>query len=435
MVQAFDTGSRAILRQWRGEHAHRQPVHTVRWNPKVLTDLMSCSDDRTVRLWDLTEEEAKWTGVGHEDYVRSGCFLPDQENIIVSGSYDQTVRVWDTRRLGPVMTFKHAAPIEAVHGMNSSTIASAAGNEVSILNIAAGKTEHIMRSHQKAVTSLCAAQKGTRLLTAALDGHVKVHNTTSWEVVAGFKYSAAVLSLSVISAGNDDRHLAVGLENGLLSVRTRLAGAEKTKAREKDKKMQALIAGEADDYERKQRKKDVRQGIRARDRGKHFSGEGADIVITGNDRSRQSRKKPAPWQTSLREGRYAQALDLTLHTLGTKPYRREDTVELLRALQHRSALRTALAERSEARLIPILQWCLKYVGWPRLVMLVHDMVMQIMDLYAHRLAEWYLDEDTESEGKQVMRLIKRIDKRVSNGIELAQKAESLEGIVECLEAG
>ena len=294
VVQAFDTGSRAILRQWRGEHGHKLPVHTVRWSPSILTDLMSCSDDRTVRLWDLTENVAKWTGIAHEDYVRCGCFLPTQEGILLSGSYDQTVRVWDTRQERPALTFKHASPVEAVLAFSSTTIASAAGNEVNILNLAAGKTEYIIRSHQKTVTSLSISQRANRLVTGALDGHVKVHNTTSWEVVAGLKYPAPVLSLAVMAAtsqaGRDDRHLAVGLESGILSVRTRLAGTEKVKAREKEKQMQAMIAGEADKYERKQKKKDMRQGIRARDRVKDYRGEGADIVITGNDRSRQDKK-------------------------------------------------------------------------------------------------------------------------------------------------
>ena len=83
----------------------------MQWNPGVLTDLMSASDDRTVRVWDLTEETPKWIGVGHEDYVRSGCYLPDQNGMLATASYDQTVRLWDTRQSGqgrPAITFKHA---------------------------------------------------------------------------------------------------------------------------------------------------------------------------------------------------------------------------------------------------------------------------------------------------------------------------------------
>ena len=430
VVQAFDTGSRAILRQWRGEHGHKLPVHVVRWSPRVLTDLMSTSDDRTVRVWDLTEDAAKWTGIGHEDYVRSGAYLPGQEGMIVSGSYDQTVRLWDSRQDRPVMTFKHAAPIEHVLPMSNATVAAASGNEVSILNLTAGKAEHVVRSHQKTVTTLCTAQKGERLLTAGLDGHVKAHNTSSWEVVAGFKYPSPVLSLTIVSQGSEDRHLAVGLQNGILSLRTRLAGAEKSKAREKEKRMDALLAGEADAYERKQKKKDMRQGIRARDRGKDFRGEGADIVITGNERTRPN--KLQAWQRSLREGKYGRALDEVLEPK-SEEFNNQDTVTLLTALRHRSALRTALANRDEAQLSPVLRWCLRYVNHPRHVMLVYDVLLMLLDLYSHRLGEW--TESEGDDGKEVLSLVNKMTKKIKGSVEMAHRAESILGCIEILEAG
>lgn len=433
VVQAFDTGSRAILRQWRGEHGHRLPVHVVGWSPSVLTDLMSCSDDRTVRLWDLTEDMAKWTGVGHEDYIRCGAFLPEQQGMLLSGSYDQTVRLWDPRQQQSAMTFRHAAPIEALLPLNSSSMASASSNEVSILNLIAGKAEHTIRSHQKSVTSLSTAQHSTRLLTGALDGHVKVHNTSTWEVASGFKYSAPVLSLSVVQSGGDDRHLAVGLENGLLSLRTRLAGAEKARAKEKEKKMEALYAGEADEYERKQRKKDLRQGIRARDRGKDFRGEGADIVITGNERSKQSMKKLKPWQKSLREGKYGLALDQVLQPgAGTDVYSSEEVLTLLTALRHRSALRSALANREPDQLLPILKWCLKFISHPRQLYIVYDVLLMLLHLYSEKLAEWSEDEQ---DGPEVIGLIKRVEKRVRHGVDLSEKARNMMGMLDLLEAG
>ncbi|KAK3639835.1 U3 small nucleolar RNA-associated protein 15 [Elasticomyces elasticus] len=410
VVQAFDTGSRAILRQWRGEHAHKQAVHVVRWNPSVLTDLMSASDDRTVRVWDLTDDVAKWTGVGHEDYVRSACYLPGQDGMIATGSYDQTVRLWDTRQPGnnrPTLSFKHAAPVEDVVPLSSSVLASAAGNEVTVLDLIAGKASHILRSHQKNITSLTTGQNGTRLLSGGLDGHVKVHNTTSWEVVAGFKYPSPILSLAVIPTGSqaEDRHLAVGLQTGLLSIRTRLAGTEKVKAKEKSKRMDALIAGTSDAYERTQKKKDMRQGIRARDRGKDFRGEGADIIITGNDRVRT--KKLQPWQRNLREGKYALALD---QVLGAQEFHNQDMLTLLTALRHRSALRSALANRTPETLLPILQW--------------------VVNL---KLEEWLESED--SEAKDVRDLVRRLGRRVRKGAEYAGQAHGTLAMLGLIQGG
>ena len=444
MVQAFDTGSRAILRQWRGADAHKQAVHVVRWNPSVLTELMSTSDDRTVRVWDLTEESPKWTGIGHDDYVRAGCYLPGQSDMVVSGSYDQTVRVWDTRQSSnsrAAMVFKHAAPIEDIMPLSTSRLAAAAGNEVSILNLVAGKAEHIVRSHQKTVTSLANAQGDTRLLTGGLDGHVKIHNTASWEVVSAFKYPAPILSLAVIGTGplhkREDRHLVVGLQTGLLSLRTRLAGTEKSQTREKAKKMDALLAGEADAYERKQKKKDIRQGIRIRDRGKDFRGEGADIVIAGNERT--TTKPLRPWQQSLRSGKYALALDQVLQqetgTTGSKVSNSPEVMTLITALRHRSALRTALAQRSGDELVPMLVWVLNHVNHPRQIDLVYDVTLLLLDLYSSKVGEWDLRECDDNGGKEARRLFLRVKKRVDFEAAQAQSAEATVGMLEFLEAG
>jgi len=63
IIQAFDLNSRAILKTWR---EHKQPVWVTQWNPSELTSLMSCSDDRTARLWDLPSDKSITTFEGHQ---------------------------------------------------------------------------------------------------------------------------------------------------------------------------------------------------------------------------------------------------------------------------------------------------------------------------------------------------------------------------------
>ncbi|OAA64634.1 small nucleolar ribonucleoprotein complex subunit [Niveomyces insectorum RCEF 264] len=124
-MQVFDVagGSRpVVLRTW---HTHKQPTWVTRWAPASLTTLMSASDDKTVRLWDLTSPDPARTFVGHQDYVRAGAFLPastttgggggtSSNHLLVTGAYDATVRLWDARAPGgAVLTFQHAAPVEA----------------------------------------------------------------------------------------------------------------------------------------------------------------------------------------------------------------------------------------------------------------------------------------------------------------------------------
>jgi hypothetical protein len=94
----------------------------------------------------------------------------------------------------------------------------------------------------------------------------------------------------------------------VLSIRTRLSGQQKVKERERAKEMQALIDGTLDDFDKKNKKRT--RGIQNKLRGMDFVGEGADVIIEGNDRTK--RKKEWHWERDLRQGKYAQALDSVL---------------------------------------------------------------------------------------------------------------------------
>lgn len=309
-IQAFDVKSRAILKTWK---EHKQPVWVTQWHPSEITNLMSCSDDRTVRLWDLPSDKSMTTFNGHQDYVRCGAFMPAQSGLLVSGSYDQTVRLWDSRIGGKaVMIFKHAAPIEAVLPMPSGTaVLATSDNTISVLDIVAAKPIHMLRNHQKTVTALSLANNGERLLSGGLDGHVKIFETTGWNVVGGLKYPSPILSLSVVPSHKEDKHIVVGMQSGLLSIKTHLSGEQKAQAREREKEMKALIEGKIDEYDQSKKRKRGR-GWEKKLRGKDFTGEGADIIINGNARGKIQTGKP--WTHALRAQQYAKALDLVLES-------------------------------------------------------------------------------------------------------------------------
>lgn len=434
VIQAFDVKSRAILKTWK---EHKQPVWVTQWNPTDLTGLMSCSDDRTVRLWDLPSEKSVMKFDGHQDYVRSGTFMPAQSGLLVSGSYDQTVRLWDSRVGGKaVMVFKHAAPVETVLPMPSGTaVLAAADNVISVLDIVAAKPIHMLRNHQKTVTALSLANNGERLLSGALDGHVKVFETTGWNVVGGMKYPSPILSLSVIPNQKEDRHIAVGMQSGLLSIKTHLSGEQKVQAREREKEMKALMEGKIEEYDRSKKRKRGK-GWEKRIRGKDFTGESADIVIEGNARGKITAGQP--WAHALRKGMYAQALDMVLESKVCVPFSctplrlrlislkdanaRSQSLTLLTALRHRSALRTALSNRDSVTLQPILRWCIKNVSDYRITRLTTDVALVVLDLYADQLGR----------SEEVDDLIMALMQRVKVTVEASQDAWKVRGMLDML---
>ncbi|KAF6806138.1 hypothetical protein CPLU01_15929 [Colletotrichum plurivorum] len=57
--------------------------------------LASGSYDNTVKLWDTATGQCQQTLEGHSNYVRSVAFSPDGRQL-ASGSHDNTVKLWDT---------------------------------------------------------------------------------------------------------------------------------------------------------------------------------------------------------------------------------------------------------------------------------------------------------------------------------------------------
>ncbi|KAI4139459.1 MAG: hypothetical protein L6R39_006278 [Caloplaca ligustica] len=419
-IQVFDIHSRAILKTWK---EHKQPVWTTRFSPTENTTLMSACDDRTVRLWDLPAQQSVTTFTGHQDYVRSGAFMQGQAaGLLVSGSYDQTVKIWDPRaHSSAVMTFKHAAPIECVLPMPSgTTVLAAADNQIAVLDLVAARSACLIQNHQKAVTSLCLASNNTRLVSGGLDGHLKVFESSAWNVVYGSKYPSPILSLAVIGAGaaREDRHLAVGLQSGILSIKTRFTGQQKIKEREREREMQALIEGRIEEHDKRVSKKRP-GGWEKRLRGRDFTGEGADIIIEANADAK--RKKIKPWERLLRKGKYADSLDEVL-----KGAHLPDTITLLIALRHRSALRTALAGRDDVSLQPIFNWVCTYISNPRYVSICVDIGVQILDLYSSHMGE----------SSDIDNLLRRLHKTVRLQVQRAQQSWQTKGMLEMiLDAG
>ncbi|KAK8049445.1 WD40-repeat-containing domain protein [Apiospora phragmitis] len=396
-IQVFDVNSRAILKTWI---QHKQPVWTTKFSPADLTSLMSTSDDKTVRLWDLPSQDSTSSFVGHTDYVRSGAFMPGtMSNMIVTGSYDTTVKLWDPRApRAAVMTFKHASPIEDVLPLTTgTTVLAACESQISVLDLVAAKPLQMISNHQKTVTSLSLA--------------------------SGAKYPSPILAVRVITSGanNDDRHLAVGMQNGQLSIKTRLTGPEAAKTKEREAEMAALIAGNIAQHDKVKTK---RKRIGAAQSRLDLLGEGADVVIAGNPATKSRSTKETAWQKDLRRGHFVSALDRVLDTR-SKHYAPLSVLTLLVALRHRSALREALEGRDEESVMPVLDWVQKHIVDPRYTIVCTDVATHLLDLYG----------EYAGESKELGEGFKTLCRRVSKETGTVQLTTEVQGMLEIVLAG
>ncbi|KAF7721902.1 snoRNA-binding rRNA-processing protein [Apophysomyces ossiformis] len=379
LVQVFDVNSRAILRTFR---EHTMPVHVTRFSSNN-TNVLSASDDRSVRVWDIPSETSVNVFEDHEDYVRSGMFSESNPNLIVTGAYDQTVRLWDTRQNECVMTMKHGAPVESVLMFpGGGAVVSAGGPTLKVWDLlAGGRCMHAISNHQKTITSLCFDGSASRLVTGSLDHHVKIYNVQDYKVVHSVKYPAPVLSVAL---SPDDTHLVTGMANSLLSIRQRQVKASEMAAK-------------------KQKQEYVRGGTyKYFTRGQSGMGAQDDFMI---ERTRNLRLKK--YDQYLKKFQYGNALDEVLRTSGQSSV----VAALLQELIHRDGLKIAITGRDDVALEPLVQFLLRNIHNPRFTNLIVDVADVVIDLYMPVFGQSPLIDD----------LIARLSTKVKHEIKLQEQ--------------
>jgi U3 small nucleolar RNA-associated protein 15 len=235
VVQIFDLSSRALLRQL---HGHRQAVRVACFSPGgAAQQLLSASDDRTLRLWDVALGHCLRVLPGHADAVRAAVPLGDGAGggqLWLSGSYDHAVRLWDARcpaASATVLALDHGAPVEAALVVGGGALAvSAGGTALRVWDLAGGgRLLHHDASpardggHARTITALGDAPASRRVLSGSLDGHVKVYDPTDGRVAHDLRFDAPILCLAV---SPDERHLVAGMSNGFFTARRRRRAPE-----------------------------------------------------------------------------------------------------------------------------------------------------------------------------------------------------------------
>ncbi|ODV91065.1 hypothetical protein CANCADRAFT_26695 [Tortispora caseinolytica NRRL Y-17796] len=380
-VQVFDATTRSSLLSL---HPTNYPTQVCRFHPSRNATLLTGSDDRILRLYDIStlNDDPIAVFTGHEDYVRAACFPDPSSNIVVSGSYDGTVRVWDSR--GDGLVLNQGEPIESIVALSPNVVAVASGPTIKILDLISGKSVKTLTNFQKTVMDLTVLPDG--LMAGGLDGHVKVFDS-QWNVVNGWKFGGPVLSVGM---SPDMKHVVTGQLSGLVTVRSIKA-----------KKLPPQATVKSGAYERLVR-------------GAKYSGDAGSIIVENE------KKKPKQnlSERLIHQFRYGDAL---VSSLGPG-ISNETTAMVLAALRERGKIRVALSGRDDSLLEPLMRWCISALSDARYYELAIDWIGVVLDMYPALIAQSPLLEQ----------LLRELEGKVSQEINRSRDAVRIEGMLRML---
>jgi len=192
---------------------HENLVRSVAFSPDGQM-IISGSEDNTVRLWDLQGNPIGQPFTGHRSTVWSVAFSPDGQTII-SGSEDKTVRLWDLQGnpIGQPLT-GHTAWVRAVaFSPDGQTIVSGSDDKtVRLWDLQGNPVAQPFTGHGLTVWSVAFSPDGQTIISGSGDKTVRLWDLQGNPVAQSFTgHGKRVTSVAfspdgqTIASGSDDK--------------------------------------------------------------------------------------------------------------------------------------------------------------------------------------------------------------------------------------
>ncbi|KAG8138732.1 hypothetical protein E2320_001535 [Naja naja] len=238
----FTAGRDSIIRIWSVNQHKQDPYiasmeHHTDWvNDIVLCcngkTLISASSDTTVKVWNAHKGFCMSTLRTHKDYVKALAYAKDKE-LVASAGLDRQIFLWDVNTLTALTASNNTVTTSSLSG-NKDSIYSLAMNQMGTV-IVSGSTEKVLRvwdprtcaklmklkGHTDNVKALLLNKDGTQCLSGSSDGTIRLWSLGQQRCIATYRvHDEGVWALQVneafthvYSGGRDRKIYCTDLRN------------------------------------------------------------------------------------------------------------------------------------------------------------------------------------------------------------------------------
>jgi WD40 repeat protein len=190
---------------------HTEIVSTVAFSPDGQY-VMTGSFDKTLRVWETrTGKEIKVFGgaSGHQDLVLSVAFSRDGR-ILASGSSDKTAKLWDMPLSSPLREFTQpdAVTTFAVSPDGAKLATAAKNGTVRVWNTADAKELFSLTGHAGSVKGVAFSANGQLLATCGSDKTVRFWNAVNGQAMAVLGAHPAAVNAVLFGPNNNTAYSA-----------------------------------------------------------------------------------------------------------------------------------------------------------------------------------------------------------------------------------
>ncbi|CDR43922.1 CYFA0S13e00606g1_1 [Cyberlindnera fabianii] len=212
MINIYNTETGDLLRVLQG---HEGGV----WALKYIGDqIVSGSTDRTVRVWNIKTGKCTHVFRGHTSTIRCMDIVTDDEGqrFIVTGSRDNTLHVWklpdadddgsdfdENAAENPYFVTVlrgHTQSVRAVTGHGNIIVSGSYDHTVRVWDLKKRETVHVLTGHTDRIYSTVFDLKRNRCISASMDSTIKVWDLSTGECIANLTKHTSLVGLLALSS-------------------------------------------------------------------------------------------------------------------------------------------------------------------------------------------------------------------------------------------